>query len=275
MMNIAMKHIFKILKFLGIVVLAVILAHGISAVTLDRIIQYKKVTFRSSRLPAELDGYKIAFICDTHALPAEELEKVVRKLNKRQLDLLLLGGDFPSRGGAEKRTMEILSRVETTDGIYGVEGNHDFRSVLFRAMREHGIHSLANSGVHVRERFFLAGLAEFWTRRANVQQAIKNAKPDDFVLLVTHNPDVTMVQDTTGVDLILSGHTHGGQATIFGLWAPYFTFHENITKYGQRFRSGWAKSRDGVPVFVSNGTGAYLPRVFARPQVIVLTLRAK
>lgn len=269
----------KTRKIIGIIGLAIVLAHVISAITLDRAIQYKKVTFCSARVATELDGYKIAFICDTHAIGARKLEIVVQELNKRQLNLLLLGGDFPSRGSAAKRTMEILSRIETTDGIYGVEGNHDIRPVLFRAMRENGIHPLVNNGVHVREHFFLAGLTDFWKFGANVQRAIRDARSDDFVLLVTHNPDVTMVQNTAGIDLILSGHTHGGQITFLGLWAPHFTFYKSITKYGQRFRSGWAKSRDGIPVFVSNGTGtaplSIVPRVFARPQVIIMTLRTK
>jgi len=95
------------------------------------------------------------------------------------------------------------------------------------------------------------------------------------VILAAHNPDIAMQRDTTGCDLILSGHTHGGQITLFGLWAPALSLRNTITDYGQRFMRGWARSRDGVPVYICQGAGTfeYLPRVFARPQVIILELK--
>jgi predicted MPP superfamily phosphohydrolase len=126
--------------------------------------------------------------------------------------------------------------------------------------------------VRVRQDFYLAGVEDLWNGDPDIPQAIAGSREGDFVLLLAHNPDTTMTQDTTGVDLVLSGHTHGGQVTIFGLWAPLFAIDEGITAYDQRFRSGWSTSRDDVPVYVSNGTGQYATRVFARPQVIILTL---
>jgi len=250
----------------------IVLIHIVHAVTLDRIIEYKEVTFSSSNISAEMDGYTIAFIADTHSLSADRLRGIVTELNSRDIDLLILGGDFPSTGGAEWRSMEILSQTITTHGIFGVEGNHDNYTDLFAAMRAFGIVPLSNNGVLIRDNFFLAGVEDLWNRNSSIADAIEGSAAEDFVLLVSHNPDIAMQQDTTGVDLILSGHTHGGQITFFGIWAPYFTFRSSITDYGQRFTSGWAASHDGTPVFVSNGTGEYLPRVFARPQVILLTL---
>jgi len=245
------------------------LVHIIHALTLDRTIEYKEVSFYSAYLPEDMSGYTIALITDTHAVPGEQLREIVQELNGRQIDLLLLGGDFPSAGGAERRTMEILSQVNTTDGIYGVEGNHDNYSMLFLAMSAYDIVPLSNSGVHIREGFFLAGLEDLWNRNPNIAAATADAQPEDFILLLAHNPDVTMRQDTTDIDLILSGHTHGGQITLFGVLAPGVHL---VSRYGQRFLSGWSESRDGTPVYVSNGAGQYMPRVFARPQVILMTL---
>ena len=256
---------------IGIVVVLIHVAH---ALTLDRIIQYREVSFASQNLPAEMDGYRIAFITDTHNISAERLSAVTRELNNRQIDLLLLGGDFgwtqPSISLCP-HTLEILSAIQTTDGAFGVAGNHDNHNVLFPAMRAHGITPLPSSGVHIREGFFLANVWNLLPGDASLADVTQET---DFVLLLSHNPDISMRNDTTGVDLILSGHTHGGQITFLGLWAPALTHSSSITNYGQRFMSGWAYSRDGTPVFVSNGTGEYrrLPRVFARPQVIVITL---
>jgi len=221
-----------------------------------------------------LSGYTIAFVTDTHALPAEELRKVVGRINEYAPNLLLLGGDFPSLGDAPARSMEILSGVHASDGIYGVEGNHDNWEALFDAMEKHGIIPLSNNGVSIREQFYLAGVEDLWNRSPDIARATEGAGEDDFVLLLSHNPDVTMKQDTTNVDLVLCGHTHGGYVTLFGFLAPALAWSEDITEYGQRFMSGWAKSRDGADVFVSNGTGylTVMPRVFARPQVILITL---
>jgi len=274
-------HKTRKLKFLIFVpafclVWGIISLHMVSALTLDKVIEYKSVTYYSKKIAQSLDGYTIAFITDIHALPAGNLQEVAEKLNGYHPDLLLLGGDFPSQNGAPERSMEILSAVHTADGIYGVEGNHDDYRTLFAAMEKSGITPLSNNGAHIRNGLYLCGVEDLWNRYPDIAKASAGAEQNDFVLLLAHNPDVTMMQETTGVDLILSGHTHGGQFTFFGLWAPALTLTHAITDYGQRFMSGWAKSKDGADVFVSNGTGTFsgVPRGFARPQVILLTLKS-
>jgi len=267
----------KIRNIVVIVVLAIALIHIIHALTLDRIIQYKEISFFSQNLGLELCGYRIAFITDSHFISETQNWEVVNELNNRELNLVVLGGDFAWEVDVMKRTVEILSHIKSTDGIYGVEGNHDSFRHLFAAMESNGIEPLVNSGVHIREGLFLAGVEDLWNGNPDIRKAVENSKPEDFVLLVAHNPDVTMKQDTSMIDLTLSGHTHGGHITFFGIWAPYFTMSRGITAYGQRFRSGFALSKDDTPVFVSRGAGAYrigvyLPRVFARPQVVIITL---
>jgi len=109
------------------------------------------------------------------------------------------------------------------------------------------------------------------TRR--IATATYDANYNDFVLLLMHNPDISMQQDTTGVDLILAGHTHGGQITFFG-WA-FYLYLGRITDYNLRFAYGWARSGDDVPVYVTRGLGRYgVPRIFARPQVVIFTMRS-
>ena len=255
-----------------------VLAHVVHALTLDRRIEYKEEFFYSPDVPEEIDGYRLAFIADTHCMPREHLELVVEELNKRQVDLLLLGGDYSSASDASGQTMEILSKVKATDGIFGVEGNHDNHEILFAAMAEHSITPLSNSGQYLREHLYLAGVEDLWNRCPSIPDAISGAEPGDFVVLVSHNPDITMLQDTRDVNLILSGHTHGGQMNLFGVWAPHLTANlwmteRAITDYNQRFRAGWALSRDGAAVYVSNGAWQDRPRVFARPQVSLITLK--
>jgi len=261
-----MKKMFrKILLGLSVIVAAV---HLIHALTLDRIIQYKEVPFQSPKWPSELNGYRIAFVTDTHGISNTRLQQIVDELNARDIDLLLLGGDFWAH---YERVLPMLAQVETTDGIFGVEGNHDIHPRLFAEMIRHGMVPLSNSGYRVREGFWLAGVEDLFNRNPCIASATSGAG-EDFVLLLTHNPDITKRQDTTGVDLTVAGHTHAGQIRFFGVWAPLFTFTNIVTNYGHRFVSGWAMSKDDTPVYVSNGIGAVGPRVFARPQVIIFTM---
>ena len=255
---------------LAILILTVLI-HMIHALTLDRIIVYREISFSSPNLPVDMDGYQIAFATDIHAVNDRRLRRVVDELSQRQIDLLLLGGDIVWDKDALDATMELLAQLATTDGIFGVEGNHDHYQLLFAAMEAHNITPLSNSGVYVREGFYLAGVEDLWNRNPDVATAIAEAGQDSFVLLLSHNPDVSMQQDTTGVDLILSGHTHGGQLNFFGIWSIGLDTRV-ISEYGRKFQGGWAESRDGTPVYVCRGIGEFYPRVFARPEVTLITL---
>ena len=74
--------------------------------------------------------------------------------------------------------------------------------------------------------------------------------PDDFVILLMHTPDYAEDVAITNTDLVLAGHTHGGQVTLFGLYAPILPSH-----YGQRFRGGLKRNSQGIPMIITNGLG--------------------
>ncbi len=88
-------------------------------------------------------------------------------------------------------------------------------------------------------------------------------------MLVSHEPDFAEELQPGAADLMLSGHTHGGQLTFFGLWAPVVG-----SEYGQKYRTGTV-TNGSTTVIVSNGIGTILPplRFFARPQIVVITLK--
>ncbi|MCL1895699.1 MAG: metallophosphoesterase family protein [Clostridiales bacterium] len=263
-----------LIVFLALI--AIGLVHGLRSIIVDSKIRYTAVPFASAAVPESLDGYTIAFVTDVHDIPDKKFKQAVEEISKVQPDLLLLGGDFSTKKGTMKRSLEILSGVAPADGIYGVGGTHDNKRVFFPEMIQHSMHPLSNSGVHIREGFYLAGVDDPRQYSPDIEKALEGAGEGDFVLLLSHEPDNTMTQDTASVDLVLSGHTHGGHITFFGKWAPALTLVKDITKYGQRFMSGWASSRDGAPVYVSNGTGSYtsIPRSFAQPEVVFVRLEA-
>lgn len=266
------KWKFRVAAAIGLVVTLVSVIHIAHSLTLDRVIRYVEVEFRSENWSAELNGYRIAFMTDMHTITDEAMREVAVELNRRDLNLLVLGGDFSMRDDHYRGTIREIAQITATDGIFGVEGNHDDHIRVFGAMEQYGIMPLDNSGLHIREGFFLAGIHDMWNRSPNIAEAAADAYDSDFVLLISHNPDVTMVQPTTGLDLILAGHTHGGQITFFGI--PLYLLCGSITSYGMRFANGFAYSADGVPVFTSSGVGSYynVPRVFARPEIVIITM---
>lgn len=264
----------KTLKIVLGIVAFTLLIHLGHALTFDRMVQYKEIKFESHNWPKELNGYRIAFVSDIHLADEERLWRIRDHLNKKQTDLLLLGGDFFDYNRVLGKDLNILSEVRTTDGIFGVEGNHDKANELVPAMEKINITPLVNKGRYVRNNFFLAGVEDLWNGNPDIQEATKGAHSESFILLLSHNPDLSMKQDTQNIDLFLSGHTHGGQMNLFGFWS-FGLDSRIISDYGTRFKSGWAKSRDNTPVFVSNGIGSYYPRVFARPQVIVFNMYHK
>ena len=95
---------------------------------------------------------------------------------------------------------------------------------------------------------------------------------DSYVILLTHTPDHVDDAGIANADLALAGHTHGGQVTFFGLYAPI-----TASKYGMRYRTGMKRSRTGIPIIISNGLGTsrYPIRLFAPTDIIIITLHSE
>jgi len=272
------KHKTKKIKFkitipLALIIISIPLIHIAHGLTLDLLIVYGELDFFDPSWPEDLSGYQIGFMTDFHLITEESMQEVVDELNQRDLDLLLLGGDFSTYNNHYRTIIGIISKINTTDGIWGVEGNHDIAWRLFAAKEDYDIGILDNSGQYLHPQFYLAGVQDLWNRQPDIAYATANANENSFILLVAHNPDMTMNQSTDNINLILSGHTHGGQIALFG-WPFYLNANfSSVTDYGTRF-NGWAKSADGTPIYTSAGIGDYYiwPRVFARPEVIIFTM---
>lgn len=247
--------------------------HLLSAVTRDRVIAHTNIRVCSAKIPAELSGYKVAFITDTHYVSEKKLRDAIHRVRARKPDLLLLGGDFPHEREAVRRQLEIIGAVNPPDGIYGVDGNHDKRAELREEMEACSMTLLANTGLSVKDRLYLCGVEDILKGKPNTRKATEHAKNDDFTLLLSHNPDVSMCFPMDSVDLMLSGHTHGGQMNLFGLYAPALSI---VSDYGQKFRAGAVKV-SGKTVYVSRGVGnhSHLFRVLCQPQILHLTLNGK
>lgn len=247
-------------------------------------LEVKHYTFTAPDVPAAFDGLQIAFITDVHRsgfFTQGRIERIADRVNHLEPDLILLGGDYVYGSTSyEASCFEALSRLRAPLGTYAVLGNHDYGvhdsrggdlTQVLSAIAKTEITLLQNEGVWLEragERIRLGGVADLWGDEPALDPVIAGTSADDLVVLMSHNPDYAEELPPGAVDLVLSGHTHGGQVTFFGLWAPHVP-----SEYGQRYRTGLVED-DAATVIVSNGVGTIFPpvRFFARPQIVVVTL---
>lgn len=229
----------------------------------------------SSEIPAEFDGYEIVFVSDIHHGPFfsyERVEKLREKINDLEADLILLGGDYVHRGPAYVAPVfEALTGLYADDGIYGVLGNHDHwdgEQATRDGFAKAGILDIENKRIVIEKngaKIHVSGVGDF-------DMGIQEYTRDDnvFSILVSHNPDYAPELTDDKPSLLLSGHTHAGQITLFGLWAPILPTH-----YGNKFRYGEI-DYNGIKMIVTSGVGTITPpiRFFARPEIVKITLHS-
>jgi predicted MPP superfamily phosphohydrolase len=240
----------------------------------------------SPDIPSSFDGVRIAFVSDIHEGPffsETQVGRLVDRVNALGADLVLLGGDYVYTGTKyEVSCFSQLARLKAPMGCFAILGNHDYGrpdsanpgpGLAIEAAADAGIPLLRNQGVWLErdgQRIRLGGVADYRASTPELGPVVQGTKKSDYVLLMSHNPDFAEDLPKGEVDLVLSGHTHGGQVTFFGMWAPHVS-----SDYGQKYRTGIVKN--GVTtVIVSNGIGVSTPlpiRIYAPAQIVVVTLR--
>lgn len=251
---------------------AVLLFSSCASLSPNGVGAVKRYSFGNEDLPTEFCGYKIAFISDIHypsLFTKKRLGKVVRKLCNEKPDMLLLGGDYVTSDEYLDELFDSLSAVSPTDGIYAVLGNHERRNsvVVEHAMKQHGIKLLTDTVVTVdREggRIYLVGIDDSFVYDSLAVQPAETIDGECFTLLLCHTPDYAEISLTTA-DLVFSGHTHGGQVSLFGLYTPV-----KNTRYGNRFLRGKNVASSGATVITTTGVGTSRRKVrFCVPSEIV------
>ncbi|MDF2698676.1 MAG: metallophosphoesterase [Haloplasmataceae bacterium] len=229
--------------------------------------------------PSSFKGKKIVFLSDIHnssISPVRKLDQIVDLVNELNPDIIIFGGDYVSGNqNYVKPLFDKLSILKAEIGIYGVLGNHDFEAgadFVKYQMEKANIKVLENEISEVKinnhEQIIIAGVSDYIYGNPDLLKVSNELSPHQFTILVSHNPDIVGDIKTKDFNLVLSGHTHGGQITIFGLYAP------NIpSKYGQKYRTGYIKTLN-TQLIVSNGIGCIglSMRFFARPQIVVIKL---
>ena len=244
-------------------------------------IRIARQTIVLPRLPKNFVGKTIAILSDFHHGPFVSLRfirEAVSLASALKPDAFALIGDFAQKGTdpAEQlpQCLEAVSKLRAPLGVFAVAGNHDHQ-VEGMAYGEFvslaPLNDMTNRAECLTlggERLWLAGVDDLLWGQPNLKKALKDIPDDDSVVLLSHNPDLAEVYPDERVDLILSGHTHGGQIYLPGLGAGWLP-----SMYGQKYCSGLVQG-PASQVFVSRGLGeSGIPlRMNCPPEINLLTL---
>lgn len=184
----------------------------------------EKVEIRLERLPKNLEGFRLIHLSDIHHSPFTHLEHITRAIkiaNDLQPDMFILTGDYVSHESEYiEPVAEVLGRLESEFGTFACLGNHDHWTdgeMVTNALREAEITVLINEGFRFTAKgasVWLAGVDDHMVGKTDLRSALRGSFPDEMKLLLAHNPIIARAAARAGVDLVLSGHTHGGQVKI-------------------------------------------------------------
>lgn len=236
----------------------------------------KRVTVPLAKLPRSAHGYRIAVVSDIHLGPIlgrAHTRRIVDTINRTRPDLIAVVGDLVDGSVADLGTAaEPLAGLQARHGSYFVTGNHEYFSGAAQwvdHVRELGLHPLENARVEI-DGFDLAGVndvaGESEGQGPDFVRALGDRDRTRASVLLAHQPVVIHDAVEHGVDLQLSGHTHGGQ-----LWPGNF-----LAELANPTVAGLERYGD-TQLYVSRGAGAWGPpvRVGAPSDITVVELASR
>jgi predicted MPP superfamily phosphohydrolase len=230
------------------------------------------------RLPASFSGFKMAVLSDVHhsrSVPLSLIRHAVERAAEERPDAVLLCGDYVTgRARYIAPCLEVLGALSAPHGVYAVLGNHDHAvdPVRIRSSLEgNGIDELTNRGRWLRrggDRLRLGGVGDLWRDSQDLDSALGDVAAGEGAVILSHNPDYAEEIQSDRVDLLVSGHTHGGQVRVPLLGAPFIP-----SRYGMKYAGGLVRGPRCL-VYVTRGVGTVGPpaRLGCRPEVNVLEL---
>lgn len=231
-----------------------------------------------SGLPDEMEGKILVAMSDLHIgslLGKHWLAARVAQVEAQQPDLVVLLGDiFEGHGQPSDELISVLGRLSAPLGVWAVAGNHEFhgnRNGNITSIKQAGIRLLRNRWAEVRPGFVLAGVEDLTSYRriglnGNPTMQALSGRPSGTTVLLSHTPWQTEMAANSGVKLMLSGHTHGGQ-----IWPFSYLVRLRYPLVGGRYVT------DGMTIIVCRGTGTWGPRMrlWSPGEILRVTLRSE
>lgn len=237
----------------------------------------ERITVNIARLPKKLDGFKIIHLSDIHHSPLtglEHIERTIKIVNRLRPDMIALTGDFVSHDASYiKPVAKVLGELTAECGVHACLGNHDHWTdpeMVVSELTANGINVLINRGQRVETRdasFWLAGVDDHMVGKTDLPEALKGSFADEMKILLAHNPIIFRAVIRAGVDLTLSGHTHGGQVRV----------RDSSRRMIRRRRVAGLHTRKGAHIYITRGIGTVvLPvRYQCPPEISMLELRCE
>jgi hypothetical protein len=241
-------------------------------------ITVERVEIWLKRLPKEFDKFRVVQLSDVHHSPFTDVEQVTRAVevaNSLDADLIALTGDYVSHEAEFiSPVAEMLGRLRAKHGVYAILGNHDHwtdAELLTTAFRDEGIKVLINQGFRFEKNnasFWLAGVDDTMVGLADLHKALHGSKLNEMKFVLCHNPVILRRAEREKVDLVLSGHTHGGQIKVPG--------ENNKPVLLTHRRASGLHRRGETQIYITRGIGTVVVpvRYQCPPEVSLLELRA-
>jgi hypothetical protein len=278
---------------IGNTVLCAVAAIGFVLIAYGSFLEPRRIVLRyvPLRLPLKTT-LRVILAADFHVGPykgAAYMKRIVDHIIALQPDIIFLPGDFPYDHLSDISSLSELSRLHPPLGMYAVMGNHDTgRSLDFftresftTVNRSSEIGAfLENQGItvlHNESRILkladgsslaIAGVDEVWGEEADLEKTFSKIPEGMPTILLSHHPDVILEHASHRADLILCGHTHGGQIRlpIIGPLSPI------PSKLGRKYDRGFFSVGDRTTLFITCGLGETMARarLFCPPEIVVM-----
>ncbi|CAM3805870.1 metallophosphoesterase [Aeromicrobium ponti] len=239
----------------------------------------------NNAIPQAFDNLKIVQFSDTHLgfhYDLDQLEELIEKINKIRADIIFFTGDLmdePNKYSEANQIPSLLQKIEAPLGKFAIYGNHDhggYGSDIYKSiMEEAGFILLLNENRKIEvsgSSIHVIGIDDAMLGRPDIKLAVENIEEPSYKILLSHAPDLADGAYSFGIQLQLSGHSHGGQIKI-----PFFGA---LVKppYAERYHEGFYEigSQEPLTLYVNRGLGTTrLPfRFLSRPEMTIFTLHS-
>lgn len=236
-------------------------------------------------LPQEFDGFRIALVSDLHGWSfGKNNARLARLIRDSSPDLIAVTGDMVSHSEDLQAVEDLLRGIEGTAPIYYINGNHEWGGKLTKQtealMEKYGAQCLSNEFESFEKdgaSIVICG-AEDKNGPADMikpyalAEKLRNEYPEEFVLWLYHRNDTILNYPRLPVELVLSGHAHGGIIRLPGLGGLL----DVRASFGAEYENG-VYSLGDLTLLVSRGLGnsVIIPRFLNRPELPIITLKTK
>ncbi len=225
------------------------------------------------------NNYRVIQLSDLHidrSTPVSKIYKLVETTNNLGADAIFLTGDIIDDDlGSISEQLEALKHLQAPLGVYVSIGNHELYNGLNTWLYKYeqmGFKVLLNKGVRLADDLFVGGVPDAFTANSNPQlnvnfmKTLDGSERDQYRILLSHNPELVNSISAFNFQLMLSGHTHGGQI---------FPFHIFVKKANEYLSGDYMVN--GIHLHVSNGVGTWGPtmRLFAPSEITIINLLKK